>query len=109
MAGLAGDAPAILQGQSLVPMLLSPANADPSGVAYTITSGEGASVRTSRWRYNRWGEEPGGSNEELYDHMDDPREIRNLARDPAHAEILAVLRQQLERVRDSSRAARPEQ
>jgi arylsulfatase A-like enzyme len=107
MAGLAEEAPVILQGESLVPLLVSPASRDASGLAYTTTSGGGASLRTERWRYNRWGEEPRESNEELYDHELDPREIHNLARDPAHAEILEGLRQQFEMVRDRSRAGHP--
>jgi arylsulfatase A-like enzyme/endonuclease/exonuclease/phosphatase family metal-dependent hydrolase len=106
LAGLGADAPAILQGESLTSLLESPARAGSEGVAYTITSAGGASLRTGRWRYNRWGEKAGGDNEELYDHDRDPEELHNLASDPAHAEILESLRQQLEQMRESSRASR---
>jgi iduronate 2-sulfatase len=41
----------------------------------------GRSVRTERWRFTTW---PDGS-KELYDHDVDPIEVKNLAKDPAHA------------------------
>ena len=51
--------------------------------------GEGRSVRTDRWRYTEW--DGGKKGAELYDHVDDPGEIRNLAGDPRHAEAVAEL------------------
>jgi len=103
MGGLAAQAPSILQGESLVPLLESPVATTPDAAAYTITSGKGASLRTSRWRYNRWGDNPTGDNEELYDHDGDPMEFRNLARDPAHLTVLERIRAQLERLRSTAR------
>ena len=99
LAGFANEAPDILQGESLVPLLKDPQTFDASDYAYTIVGQDGASIRTYRWRYSRWGEEAQGSNEELYDHHRDPRENHNLARDPAHAEELEQLRSRFESVR----------
>ncbi len=53
----------------------------------------GYSLRTPRWRYTEWDE--GRKGRELYDHEGDPRELRNLARDPAHEADVASLSQQL--------------
>ncbi len=103
MTGLGGEAPSILQGSSLLPLLEAPAGTDGEAAAYTVTSGEGASLRTPRWRYNRWGEAARGDNEELYDHRDDPGELRNLARDPAHAADLERLRGRFELARRNAR------
>jgi choline-sulfatase len=55
--------------------------------------------RGGRWKYVYYmaGQEPGGSGptEELYDPEADPGELRNLAVDPAYAEIVAAERAQL--------------
>ncbi|WP_437206398.1 sulfatase [Planctomicrobium sp. SH664] len=45
----------------------------------------GRTVRTDRWRYTEWNE--GRDGVELYDHDNDPREYRNLANDPASAQV----------------------
>ena len=105
MSGLGDDAPAILQGESLVGLLESPGEADPNGSAYTITSGGGASLRTDRFRYNRWGDNAEGGNEELYDHETDPKEHTNLAPDPAFESVLEELRAEFERKRNDARGA----
>ncbi len=101
--GSASEAPSILQGSSLVPLLASPSDGDATDTAYTISGRNGASVRTARWRYNRWGEDADGRNEELYDHDADPMEYRNLARDPGYREVLDTLRAELERSRRRAR------
>jgi arylsulfatase A-like enzyme len=103
LAGLASETPSILQGSSLVPLLASPSDGDATDTAYTISGRNGASVRTARWRYNRWGEDADGRNEELYDHDADPMEYRNLARDPGYREVLDTLRAELERSRRRAR------
>lgn len=103
VAGLGAVAPSILQGESLVPFLEDPAAVDPHDTAYTVTSAQGASLRTARYRYNRWGEDAGGDNEELYDHEADPGEHHNLARDPAHRADLERLRARFEEVRRAAR------
>lgn len=103
MSGLGSQAPSILQGESLVPLLGSPANTDPNATAYTITGSDGASLRTNRWRYNRWGEDANGDNEELYDHDNDPMEYQNLVRDPTYLPALDRIRAQFEQMRKQAR------
>ena len=103
LSGLGSQVPSILQGESLVPLLTSPADSDRTGTAYTITSGNGASLRSDRWRYNRWGEDAKGNNEELYDHDNDPMEYHNLARDPTYSPVLDRIRAQFEHMRKHAR------
>ncbi len=57
----------------------------------------GRSVRTERWRYTEWAE--GREGRELYDHRDDPGELRNLAADPAYREAVEELSRLLGRSR----------
>ena len=93
LLGLKDKAPAILQGTSLRPLLAQPERKDWSKThAYTVTHQQGESVRTARWRYNRWGKE----GEELYDHDKDPEEFTNLATKPEHAKSLADMRSLLD-------------
>ena len=73
---------------------------------FNFSSRDGASLRTDTWRYNRWGENANGSNEELYDHDNDPREFHNLVRDPAYQDVLEVIRARFEEFRQQARTAR---
>jgi iduronate 2-sulfatase len=95
LAELCGiNAPANLQGQSLVPMLREPSVLG-RGWAITQTAHNGISgysLRTPRWRYTEWEGAPG---RELYDHDTDPSELTNLATDPAHAKTIEALSAQL--------------
>jgi hypothetical protein len=50
----------------------------------------GHSVRTEEWRFTEWGF--GDSGEELYNEKLDPKELNNLAADPAYAEIVREMR-----------------
>jgi uncharacterized sulfatase len=99
--------PQKLEGRSLVPLMNDPAMPSDRPVYSQVTRrmGKGAeasivmaySVRTERWRYTDWGSGPGGG-QELYDHDADPNEWKNLADDPAHAKVVAEMRQLLEPV-----------
>lgn len=111
LAELCGvKAPENIQGQSLVPMLRDPAapgrgwaltQVQRGGAGTAITreakaSGPrffGYSLRTPRWRYTEWAE--GAQGRELYDHDNDPKELKNLADVTAHAQTVAQLSQQL--------------
>ncbi len=87
--------PGGLEGKSLVP-LLNAANAPWDKPAHTIVSREGffgESVRTERFRFTEWA--GGREGTELYDHQSDPREYRNLANEPRHAETVAEMKRLL--------------
>ncbi len=60
------------------------------GAADSRTASPGG---TERWRYNEWDE--GRQGAELYDHDRDPREQRNLAKDPQYAKTVAEMKQLL--------------
>ncbi len=100
LAELCGvKAPANLQGQSLVPMLNDASTAGRGWAVTQVSRGGkgsrffGYSLRTPRWRYTEWDE--GRKGRELYDHDADPREITNLAADPALAGTVERLSAQL--------------
>ena len=56
----------------------------------------GYSIRTERYRYTVW--QDGYAGEELYDYESDPRELNNLASEPAMRETKFVLRIQLDTI-----------
>lgn len=102
------DTPENIQGQSLVPLLKDP-NEKGRGWAVTQVSRGGGrnratvtrdvgsdgrryfgyTIRTPRWRYTEW--DGGDQGRELYDHENDPRELTNLASNPAQADTIAEL------------------
>ncbi len=95
-------APPNLQGRSLAPLLANP-NAPWQMPAISQMQRRpqnravmGYSMRTERYRYTEW--EYGAEGEELYDYETDPREVHNVAADPAAAATKARLRQQLRTV-----------
>lgn len=103
LCGMADKQPAILQGVSLAGVVRGESTKVDKKAAYTITRGHGASIRTERWRYNRWGEEAETVNEELYDHLNDPEEQVNLADDPELQEVLVKMRALFETEREKAR------
>jgi iduronate 2-sulfatase len=93
LADLTGlEPPDDLQGLSLLPLLKN-TEAKWNYPAYTqVQRGDipGHSVRTEEWRFTEWGF--GDSGEELYNEKLDPKELNNLAADPAYAEIVREMR-----------------
>ncbi len=102
LAGLREQQPALLQGRSLAPYILAKSSMDEPSMAYTISyRGQGATIRTERWRYTRWGSDAAGGQgspdavnfqEELYDHQHDPEEWNNLVDDEKYRDQLKELR-----------------
>lgn len=98
LGGYAGETPSILQGESLASILTGTKKGKNNNYAYTITNG-GATIRTDRWRYTRWGDDAEGENEELYDHNNDPEEHVNLVGETSKNGDLLQLRVQFEEAR----------
>lgn len=102
--------PPDLQGVSLVPLLNNPlATVKPVALTQTprpnYLKGKlprlmGYSIRSERFRYTEWRDFESGDvqHRELYDHQQDHAETVNLAVDQGHAETMARLARQLERV-----------
>jgi arylsulfatase len=63
----------------------------PAGASYNVPGDHTKSVRTAEWSYLWYAD----GFEELYDLRADPDEWTNLAGDPAHATVLATMREQL--------------
>lgn len=91
--------PENLQGRSLMPLLRNPDS--PWGYPAVTQVGRktkekqvmGYSLRTERYRYTFWAQ--GSEGEEFYDYDADPRELRNLAHDPASEPLKQKLRKRL--------------
>jgi iduronate 2-sulfatase len=93
LADLCGlPANAAHEGTSLKPLLDDPKQAWKKGAFTEVMRGQklGRSLRTERWRYTEW--DGGAEGVELYDHDADPRELKNLAADPAHARTVEELK-----------------
>jgi uncharacterized sulfatase len=93
LAELCGlTAPAGLEGHSLAPLVKDP-QAAWSHPAYTVcnnAAARGQSVRTERWRYSEWN--GGAAGAVLFDEQADPHEMKNLADDPAHKQVVAEMK-----------------
>ena len=84
------SAPHALAGQSLRPLLENPARSGKKAAFTLVTRGStryGQAVRTDRWRYIRWSD----GNDELYDQLNDPQEVRDLSHDPTRASVIHSL------------------
>lgn len=87
--------PPALEGVSLRPLLDNP-EAAWDKPAFSVQSrgwSLGRRIRTERWAYSEWDDSAEGAM--LFDHDADPHELRNLANGPAHANTIAILREQL--------------
>ncbi|MEO0415818.1 MAG: sulfatase, partial [Verrucomicrobiota bacterium] len=94
------DPPKELHGTSLVPLLADPETEQwEKDLAFTISRNGGESIRTHDWRYTHWGY--GSQGQELFDLKNDPGEFKNLANDPAHADIKKQLKKRLVEKRKS--------
>ena len=100
LCGLSKNQPTILQGKSLAPYIANPSLKEEQLVAYTVSEGgAAASIKITKWRYTRWGDEENKNNEELYDHLNDPEELVNLVNDPTYLEKLTTMRVTLKKVK----------
>ena len=109
LCGLENQQPKILQGRSLAPYIMKNKSMDDESLAYTISyGGKGATIRTDRWRYTRWGDKAVDGNEELYDHDRDPEEHINLAQHRAYQKTLADMREKFAKVRKRA-ASKPDE
>lgn len=94
-APLMGDRP----GRSLFAVAGAPA--DPQRVVFSEYHAAGSNtaafmVRRGRWKYHHYV----GHRPELFDLATDPEEVRDLAGDPAHAEVVREMEAQLHRICD---------
>ncbi len=104
LCNLSKEQPEILQGRSLAGYVMNNKTIKDESLAYTISySGKGATVRSNRWRYTRWGEYIEDGNEELYDHYNDHEEKTNLVHDQEQQETLIMMRSEFELARKKAR------
>jgi uncharacterized sulfatase len=96
LAGL--PAPAGVEGSSIRPLLEDPDAAwDKPAFTQVARSGKsimGRSVRTEKWRYTEW--DGGKAGIELYDQVNDPKEYKNLAKNPTYADSARQMKSLLE-------------
>jgi iduronate 2-sulfatase len=88
LAGL--PRPGKIAGVSFAPVLQDPAARVRDSALTQLKNGNGYSIRTDRYRYTRW-EEGGEDMIELYDWQSDPDEMKNLARNPEHKNLVAKM------------------
>jgi len=103
LTDLCGVAPdARTEGNSLKPLIDNPSAAWSHAAFTQVSRGGknapdgafmGRSVRTERWRYTEW--DAGTKGVELYDHENDPEEMKNLASDPKLADVVAEMKARL--------------
>jgi iduronate 2-sulfatase len=104
LCGFAGQEPAILQGKSLTGYLNGKKKEDADAYAYSVIyQGRNSTLRTDRWRYNRWGEQIKQGKEELYDHKNDPEEFVNLADNANFQSVMKEMRNKFEQAREKAR------
>jgi iduronate 2-sulfatase len=95
--------PANLDGRNLRPLLDNPkARWLVPAVTQQVRRQDGKaimgySVRTEHWRYTEW--DGGAAGSELYDHMSDPHEWQNLARDSRYTKTVTDMKKLMPRTR----------
>lgn len=97
IADLCGlEAAAATEGASLKPLVTKPDSAWTKPAITQIVRGgannpvSGRSIRTEKWRYTEWNR--GEKGVELYDHENDPEELKNLAAMPEHLAVVQLLK-----------------
>lgn len=104
ICGFSEQKPEILQGKSLIGYLQENKPEDKNAIAYTVSNGgKNASLRTSKYRYTRWGDLAKPEKEELYDHKQDPEEQFNLADNPDHKNVLEEMRIKFEKTKEKAK------
>jgi arylsulfatase A-like enzyme len=100
--GLAGVAPGLLQdGESIFPSLAEPELEQGRSILLEAYAGdEIIGLRNSRYLYTEWDTGRARPEIELYDNYTDPEQLENLAADPAHADLVAELGDQLDELID---------
>jgi uncharacterized sulfatase len=90
--------PKNIEGHSLTPLLRNPKTAwDYPAFSMTLYQGKlGKSVRTERWHYAEW--EEGKSGAMLFNHFNDPNELRNLASDPIYEKTVQEMKSWLKQI-----------
>jgi Arylsulfatase A and related enzymes len=105
--------PANLEGRTLRPLLENPkARWLVPAVTQQVRKQDGKtimgySVRTEHWRYTEW--DGGAAGSELYDHMSDPHEWQNLAKDLRYTKTIADMKKLMPRPRSENPPAPPKQ
>jgi uncharacterized sulfatase len=100
-----------LEGRSLRPLLDNPKARwmTPALTQQVRNDGTnrimGYSVRTERWRYTEW--DGGKAGVELYDHIEDPREWHNIAKEPRYAKAVSDMRKLIPLTRPAEIPAPP--
>ncbi len=84
--------PANIEGHSLKPLLQTP-ETKWNYPAYSVTAVQnkiGKSVRTKRWHYVEW--EEGKAGAMLFEHPNDPHELKNLASEPKYSKTVEEMK-----------------
>lgn len=90
MCGL--EVPARLQGKDISPVFDNPKH-EVREAAFSV-NGKGFLLREHDWAYIAYGKN-GMGDEELFDMKKDPKQYTNLAKDPAHARVIARFRREM--------------
>jgi iduronate 2-sulfatase len=86
------EVPDRLQGKDISKMMVDP-KVKVRQAAFSV-NGKGFLLREQDWAYIAYGKN-GKGDEELFDMKKDPKQFTNLAKDPAHAEVVARFREQM--------------